>query len=189
LFHGLNKGFNERTNEAIKISESDYFYMGSANDYLLPEFVDNLKKGMIHNVDIVSCCQDFSGLVEGIYQGKYLMSTGRYIGGHTSCVKKSSATRFGLLDTYTKWHGDWFLYHSICLYGDVYCISQELSVMTHHPGKMSCGAYSEEEVDVLNHIIDKINTQDVYDDIKDDFVPHILHIAKYFQVELGKLKL
>ena len=189
IFHDENKGFNERTNEAILESTSEYFYMGSANDYLLPEFVENLKRGISSGAAIVSCCRDFVELEEGVYVGKELMSDGYYIGGHTSCVKKEYAKNFGLIDTATKWHGDWFLYHAICLSYDVYCVPKELSVMTYHAGKMSCGAYTEEEVDVLNHIINKIRSNSSYEKIQSDFIPHILHIAKCFQVDIKRLSL
>ena len=184
VFYDHSLGCVSRINEAVNLSTSKYVYMGSANDYLLPEFVENLYKGMKKDHALVSCYSGFPS--EKFYEGYMILkpyNCSYYIPGHCSCVKREYLLQFGNHLESLKWHSDWFFLHGISLKYGWYGIPYEFSVKTTNDnGYANAGVQSDDQIQVLQRMISMVNNEEHFSAIKDDMLTLIKNLPRSEEV-------
>ena len=186
FYHDTNLGCVKRISEGISASTSCYIYGASANDYLTPTFVEKTTKHASENkYGLVSCCYGFPE--ERFYSGIEILPEicGKryYIPGHGTLVKKSYLEEFGGFIEDLKWHSDWFFLHSIALKYGWYGIGQELAIKTPDPeGYGNKGSLSDEQGDVIRKMVEIIETEDSFKDIKYNMYKLIRNLTKANEV-------
>ena len=121
-----NKGVVQTINTGFDMSECEYLYFGSADDYLLPEFA-KWHKAIIkeHRPPMVTSDHNLPkwGSCKGVEDmGWY------YIPGHCTSFERGALLEFGKFIEEFSFKCDWFPLHAIALKHGWYTVRQTLSV-------------------------------------------------------------
>jgi glycosyltransferase involved in cell wall biosynthesis len=174
-----NCGVARRVNEATDIANSEYLFFGSANDYLLPTFVENCYRGYLaHKPAIISCTSLFPQ--DRFYIGHELIPpVSYYIPGHSSLVKKENLIEFGKHIIELEWHCDWFFFHGIALKYGWYGIPQELSIKTPNEfGYANHGVKTGKQLSIINNMVKIVNSEECFKYIKDGMMSQIKKLPR-----------
>ena len=165
----VNKGVIATVNRGMEISDCDYFYFASADDYILADFV-RLHKGAIDNSQPSLVVSDHNLPRQGPSQGLQDMGS-YYIPGHCSSVKKEALFEFDCFIEEFNFKCDWFLFHSIALKYGWYTIQQTLSIKTNDADSHANRAVSEgRHVPIIKAMESRVLTDPLFDDIRDEML-------------------
>jgi len=166
----INKGVVPTINRGCDISESDYFYFASADDYLLPDFIKSHKEVIAKHQPALSC-SDHNLPSNGPSRGVKDMGN-YYIPGHCSCIKKEPLIEFGKFIEQFAFKCDWFLLHSIALKYGWHSIQQTLSVKEESgPDSYANRMVREGKYPAIRQAMEfYVSTDPLFDDIRNDML-------------------
>jgi len=183
LFHDQNTGYNNTTNHAIGLSQCKYLFMASANDYLLPTFVENLYAAPEDSA-IISCTSLFPQ--SKYYDGWMILkphNRSYYIPGHSSCVRKDYLKEFGCHKLEFEWHCDWFFLHAIALKYGWYGVAPELTVKEPCDNSYAnVGVTTDKQLTILSDMVHTVNKDPAFKDIKDGMLTLIKNLPRFQEV-------
>ncbi|MBS3905157.1 MAG: glycosyltransferase family 2 protein [Simkania sp.] len=152
--HLKNRGVIEAANRSFQESRGKYLVSLSADDRILPGFIDKTMKVLENHPDIALCCSNcalwYDGfpdkdpsqiyttpLIPGIEKPTVFLpsqitrvfsKTPFWIPGHTSIIKRDLLHKYGGMDAGLGYLCDWFLIHSIAFFHGAAYIPEDLSV-------------------------------------------------------------
>ena len=183
IFHDQNTGYNATTNYAIDKAKSKYLFMASANDYLRPTFVENLRSAPDDSA-LISCTSLFPATKK--YEGYMIMkpyNRSYYIPGHSSCVRKDCLLEFGCHRLEFEWHCDWFFLHAIALKYGWYGINQELAVKEPCDNSYAnIGVTTDKPITILSDMVHTVSNDPAFSDIHDDKLTLIKNLPRSEEV-------
>lgn len=165
----INKGVVSTINHAADMAEGDYLFFGSADDYLLPHFVERQKEAIVNHQPAIVCSDHnlpHEGPAHGIGGMGYY-----YIPGHCSSIKREPLFEFNKFIEEFGFKCDWFLLHAIALKYGWYSIKETLSIKTCHPDGYANTEVSDGKYPAIRQAMkDRVTNDPLFDNIKDDML-------------------
>ena len=192
LKNGKNRGQHYSIQRALIAARGDYVVWASADDLLLPKFLecslDALHKhpeaGLCFSqlgvfVDGTSERRDFTGENQGVafeyrrfggyLSQKQLAATLRkhyvWISGNTVVARRTALLEIGGFEKSLRWHADWFGFYAVALRYGVCVIPETLALMRERRETYSAQGIADqvEQARVLTAILDTIKSPKYFD--------------------------
>jgi len=165
-----NKGVVATINTGFDMSECDYLYFGSADDYLLPDFAKRHRE-IIEKYSPPMVTSDHHLPKQGFCKGLQDMGW-YYIPGHCTSFERGALLEFGKFIEEFSFKCDWFPLHAIALKYGWHTIRDTLSVKeasgddSYSSAVMREGKYPVIQQAMEFHVL---NTP-LFDDIRNDML-------------------
>lgn len=91
-------GIYDALNRGIKLSKGEFYLVMGADDYLYPDAIENFKKEVCTEVDVIAACLDIGGQVIKPGRGKpWLHGLSAFVAGHSAAtlIRKKLHDKYG----------------------------------------------------------------------------------------------
>lgn len=186
LRHERNRGQLAAIQRALHAATSDYVAWASADDLLLPNFVERGRRALMERPGVGLCfsrlcawrdgtsvVNEFTGKSHGAafdlgespryYSpedlGRILRKHYLWISGNTVIARRDALIEMGGFPRKLRWHADWFSFYAVALRHGAYGIPETLAMMRERPESYSRGGMQDSRAQgrVLRALVSIIN--------------------------------
>ncbi len=182
--HEKNRGVEATYNHGIQQAQSQYLFLGAADDYVLPGFFEKCMNTLEANPSAGLCCgydshaYGYDGEIREFptrwseapaffEPNEVVKLVRRNLAAQATVVKKSSLVGIGMYRPELSWYCDWFAYLAIALRDGMCHVPESLAVRTLGlPGAYSNESHNwgtEKHIGILGTMIDLLASDEFAD--------------------------